>query len=155
MDRRKIDVGLSALLITASVIILTNDNLVEGGVATDLGSLFLPRIIATLIIVFSATIGIQALTKLLRRAERESIETLDTRGFQGICLYIGIFFAYWFTVPYIGFMLATPFVMFAIAVLLGGRNWVPITLMSVITPVLVFYGAEKFLRVFLPVWSFS
>ncbi len=155
MDRRKIDIVMTSILIIASIIILTNDGLSEGGVETDLGSLFLPRIVAGLIIVFSATIGIQAILKLHRKAELEAVEKISTDGFLGVNIYVGIFIAYWFLVPYLGFLLTTPFVMFAIAVLLNGRNWLAIGAMSIITPLLIFYGSIHFLRVYLPTWSIT
>lgn len=155
MDRRKIDVVLSTLLIITSLIILISDNLVEGGAESDLGSMFLPRIVAGLIILFAATIGIQSLSQLLKQAKTEGPERIVTDGFFGIYIYIGIFIAYWLLVPHVGFLITTPFVMFSIALLLGGRNWLPITAMSVITPILVFYGSSHFLRVFLPTWTLS
>ncbi len=155
MDRRKIDVVISTILIIASLIILTNDSLSEGGVETDLGSLFLPRIVACLIIVFSAVIGVQSLLKLSKKARMEDVEKIDLTGFMGVNIYIGTFILYWFLVPYLGFLLVTPFVMFAIAFLLGGRSWFAMTAMSIITPLLIFYGASHFLRVFLPTWSLS
>ncbi|RBW48490.1 tripartite tricarboxylate transporter TctB family protein [Marinobacter sp. F3R11] len=155
MDRRKLDVILSAVLITTSIIILTNDSLVEGGVESELGSMFLPRVIAALIIIFSASIGISSVRGLLMKAEASDCERLDVAGFSGIFLYIGIFVAYWFLVPLAGFLITTPFVMFAIALLLGGRNWIPIITMSVVTPVIIYYGSLHFLRVYLPVWNLS
>ena len=155
MDRRKIDIGVTSILIVASVIILTNDGLSEGGVETDLGSLFLPRIVASLIILFAATIGIQSFLKLNRSAELEAVENITTKGFLGIYIYIGIFFAYWFLVPHLGFLITTPFVMFSVALLLGGRNWLSIGAMSLIVPAIVFYGSLHFLRVYLPTWSLS
>ena len=153
MDRRKVDVVLATVLIITALIILTNDQLVEGGAETDLGSMFLPRIVAVLMIIFSATIGIQSLNKLLQRRELEDNELIVTNGYSGIFIYVGIFIAYWLLVPIFGFMITTPFVMFSVALLLGGRNWVPITAVSVITPILIFYGSSQFLRVFLPTWS--
>ncbi|WP_421868377.1 tripartite tricarboxylate transporter TctB family protein [Motiliproteus sp.] len=155
MDRRKIDVGLSTFLIIIAVIILTNDNLVEGGAETDLGSMFLPRIVAGLIIAFAATIGIQSLKSLLSGAKAEGSEEIITDGFGGIFVYIGIFVGYWLAVPHLGFLITTPIVMLAIAILLGGRNWVPMITISVITPVLIFYGSREFLRVFLPTWTLT
>lgn len=155
MDRRKIDVVLSTFLILASLIILTNDNLVEGGMETELGSMFLPRVVAVFIILFSAAIGIPSLRKLLQRENITDAEQIITDGFSGIAIYIGIFILYWLTVPHLGFMVATPFVMLAVAILLGARNWLPVTLLSVITPILIFYGSSHFLRVFLPTWSLS
>ncbi len=155
MDRRKIDVVLSTLLILMSLGILTSDNLVEGGAETELSSMFLPRIVAVLIILFAGTIAIKSLRKLLSGAEKQSHEIIMTDGFSGIFLYIGIFVAYWFSVPYVGFMVATPFVMLSVAFLLGGRNWLTLIPLSIITPVLIYYGALNFLRVFLPTWTLS
>lgn len=155
MDRRKVDVVLSTALIIASVIILTNDNLVAGGVESDLGSMTLPRVVAGLVILFSGTLAIQALRSISKGAQLQDAEKIDTDGFGGIFIYIGIFIAYWFAVPYLGFLVATPFVMFAIALLLGGRNWLPITAVSIIVPVLIFFGSREFLRVFLPTWTLT
>lgn len=153
MDRRKIDVVLSTFLIIASMIILTNDNLAEGGADSEMGILFLPRIVAGLIIVFAGTIAIQSFMKLSKGAELEGQEVISTDGFSGIFAYIGIFVAYWLAVPHLGFMVTTPFVMLAVAILLGGRNWIPIVAVSVITPVLIYYGSREFLRVYLPTWT--
>ena len=153
MDRRKIDVVLSTFLIIASLIILTNDNLADGGAESDLGIMFLPRVVAGLIIIFASTIAIQSLRKLAAGAQIESKEIIITDGFFGVFVYIGIFIAYWLAVPYLGFMVSTPLVMIAVALLLGGRNWVPIIAISVITPVLIYYGSREFLRVYLPTWA--
>ena len=153
MDRRKIDVILSTLLIIASVIILTNDNLAQGGAESDLGILFLPRVVAGLMILFAATIAIQSLRKLALGAAPEGQELIATDGFSGIFIYIGIFVAYWLAVPHLGFVVSTPFVMLAVAILLGGRQWIPLITMSVITPLLIYYGSREFLRVYLPTWS--
>ncbi|WP_372834699.1 tripartite tricarboxylate transporter TctB family protein [Pontibacterium sp.] len=83
----------------------------------------------------------------------DTTELIVTDGFRGIFIYIGIFIAYWLAVPHLGFMVTTPFVMLAVAVLLGGRSWIPIITMSVITPVLIYYGSREFLRVYLPTWT--
>ncbi len=153
MDRRKIDVGLSTFLIIVSLIILTNDSLVEGGAESDLGSMFLPRVVAGLLIIFASTIAIQSLRSLSKGTKPEGREIIITDGFSGIFIYIGIFVAYWLSVPYIGFLVATPFIMIAVALLLGGRNWIPIIATSVITPLLIYYGSKEFLRVYLPTWA--
>jgi hypothetical protein len=95
MDRRKVDVVLATVLIVVSLVILTYDGLSEGGVETELGSLFLPRIVACLIIIFSATIAIQSLIKLNKKAEFEDGELISTEDFMGVYLYIAIFIIYW------------------------------------------------------------
>lgn len=153
LDKRKIDLVLSTILIIAALIVLTNDNLAEGGAESDLGILFLPRVVAGLIIVFAFSIAIQSLRKLAADTGIDSQDIINTHGFSGVLIYIGIFLLYWLAVPYVGFMVATPFVMFSVALLLGGRNWVPIIATSVITPVLIYYGSKEFLRVYLPTWT--
>lgn len=155
MDRRKIDVVTSAILIVVGIIILTNDNLVEGGAETDLGSLFLPRLVATLMIIVSAFIGVEAFRKLAKGAELTTLEYVDLEGSAGVIIYIAIFVLYWVLVPVLGFLVTTPFVMMSVATLLGGRKWFAMTALSVVTPVLIFYGCSYFLRVFLPTWSLS
>lgn len=155
MNRRKIDVALSSLLILASLVILTSDSLVEGGVETELGSMFLPRIVAVFIIFFSAMVGLPSLAKLLKGNPLGGLERVDTEGFFGIAIYIAILAAYWLATPHVGFLVATPIAMFGIAVLLGGRNWPAMATVSIITPVVVYYGSSHFLRVFLPPWTLS
>lgn len=153
MDRRKIDIALSAILIAAAVFILTNDNLASGGAESDLGTMFLPRFVAGLIIVFAATIAAQSLLGLSKGAKPEGPEIIVSGGYSGVFIYIGIFIAYWFSIPHVGFMIATPFVMIAVAMLLGGRSWIPIIATSVITTVIIYYGSREFLRVYLPTWT--
>ncbi len=117
--------------------------------------MFLPRVVAGFMILFSASIGIQSLLKLSKEQPLEEHEHIDTQGFAGIFVYIGIFLGYWYAVPYVGFLVATPIVMLAIALLLGGRRWIPIIAMSLIVPLLIDYGSKEFLRVYLPSWSLS
>lgn len=153
MDRRKIDVGLSALLITASLIILTSDKLVEGGMETELGSLFLPRLVAIIMILLSGSIGIQSIRHLNAGKQPSSDETISTDGFGGIGLYLLMFIGYWLAVPHVGFIIATPFVMLGIAVLLEGRNWLPMIAMSISIPLIIYFLSYYVLHVYLPTWS--
>ena len=155
MDRRIIDVVFSSALILFAVVILTGDGLVEGGVETDLGSLMLPRIVAMAIMAFSAMIAISSLINLLKKAPMGPLENVNTHGFLGVGVYIAILVAYWYLIPHIGFLFATPLVMFAIATLLGGRAWLVLGMVSIAVPTLVYYGSNQFLRVFLPAWSLS
>lgn len=155
MDRKKIDVILSAVLITASLIILINDNLVEGGMETELGSMFIPRVIAVCVILLAGTIGIESLLKLRKGDSPDLNERIDTTGFIGVGLYFTIFILYWLAVPYLGFIVSTPPVIISIAYLLGGRKPLPIGITAILTPILIYYGCSQYLRVFLPTWSLS
>lgn len=149
------DVVLSAVLIITSLIILTKDNLVEGGMESELGSMFIPRVIAVCILFLAGTIGVQSMLKMHKGEKLGLAEHIDTTGFLGVGLYFAIFILYWLVVPHVGFIVATPFTIFAIAYLLGGRNWLPIGAISIVTPILVYYGCSLYLRVFLPTWSLS
>jgi len=153
MNRRKIDVVVSAILIVVSLIILLDNNLVEGGLASELGSMFIPRIIAVCIIVFAGSMGIQALIKLIKDEQLKPSEHIDAKGFFGVAMYFVIFILYWLAVPYVGFLVATPFVIFAVAYLLGGRRWLPIGVLSLVFPIGIYYGCMQYLRIFLPTWS--
>ena len=66
---------------------------------TELGSLFVPRVIACFIILFAGTIGIQSLVKLNRREKQSLSEHIDANGFFGVAIYFSIFLFYWFVVP--------------------------------------------------------
>lgn len=153
MDRRRIDIYLSTFLIIISAIILTDNNLVEGGAESNLSSMFLPRFVACLIIAFSLTIAIQSLMKLTKKSEMTLNETINTEGLFGVLIYIVILITYWVAMLYVGFLISTPFIMIAVAVLLGGRRWVPIITMSIATSLIIFYGSKMFLRVYLPTWT--
>ncbi len=155
MDRRKIDVAFSALLIVIALIILTNEHLVEGGMETELGSMFVPRAIAVFILIFAGTIGVQALVHLKKAEKKTLAEHIDTTGFGGVAIYFAVFILYWLSVQHVGFIVATPFVIFAIAYLLGGRSWFRIGLVAIITPIIIHYACSMYLRVFLPTWSVS
>ena len=114
-----------------------------------------PRVIAFLIHIFSPTIGAQAIFKMRKKEELALVEHIETKGFWGVAIYFGIFILYWLLTPHFGFILTTPFVIASIAYLLGGRSWIPIGILSIVTPILIYYGCSLYLRVFLPTWSLT
>lgn len=154
MTRRHLDVILCSVLIVAGVLILTLDGLAQGGVETQLGSMLMPRVVASLIILFSLMIGLPSLRGILQDRPLLPTELIEAEGLDGVVIYIAIFTAYWWALPILGFLVATPAVILAVAVLLGGRSWMPILAMSLITPTIIFYGCRELIRVYLPEWSF-
>lgn len=148
MDKRKAELAASILIIFISAFIIFNDNLVEGGVETDLGSMFLPRSLAYLMIFLALSMGYKSLKKIV-----DESETIDIRGFSGVFYYIGILFFYWLTMPYIGFMVSTFLVMISVAFLLGAKSWVRVIVMSIFLSAIIQYGAKDFLYVYLPTWN--
>ncbi len=155
MDKPRVDMAFSSTIILISILILSNDALVEGGVQTELGSLFLPRIVAVLMIIFALGMGLPALLGILRTTRRTSSPWAGAQDAIGVILYLAILLAYWLAMPLVGFVVATPVAMLAIGRLLGARKWWPMLAVSIITPLVIDSGSRAFLRVFLPVWSLS
>lgn len=153
MDKRKAELITSLFLILISIFILVNDNLVQGGVETDLGSMFLPRFIAIVIILFSTAIGFKSFKEILKEKKASGDDLISLEGYSGIFLYLGAVFMYWLIMPYIGFMLSTVLVMAFVSFLLGGRNWLVIIIMSLVVSISIDYGSKEFLHVYLPAWN--
>lgn len=150
MDKRKADVFMSMVLIALSAYILLGKDLVEGGLESDLGSLFLPRAVAVIMAVLALNIGIKAIRGLSKNKQTTLDQFIDLNGFSGVFMYVGILFFYWLAMPYIGFMLSTFISMMLVALLLGGKGWFKIVIMVVLVTVLINYGAKEFLRMYLP-----
>ena len=153
MNRRYIDVVLCSALIIGAILILTLDGLAQGGVETLLGSMLMPRIVAGLILIFAAMIGVSSLRQILADTPLAPQEWVDTNGLGGVLIYLAIFVAYWWFMPMVGFVVATSIAMFAIATLLGGRSWLAMACVSIILPLVTFYGCRELIRVYLPEWS--
>ena len=83
MDRRKIDVAMTSFLIVMSLIILISDDLVQGGVETDLGSMFLPRIVA-IAIIDSRSVSLQVGVGHTAEGRQLVCSALWARDFVGI-----------------------------------------------------------------------
>src|SRR5699024_7151760 len=115
MDKRIAEVFTSIVLISVSLLILLNDNLVEGGIETDLGSMFLPRTIAVLILILSLAIAWPALKELVAKTPATQDDQIDIQGFSGILLYIAAIVGYWLMLPHLGFLISTLIVMFFVA----------------------------------------
>lgn len=153
MDKRKAELAASILIIFISAFIILNDNLVEGGVETDLGSMFLPRSLAYLMILLALSMGYKSLKKIVQQKAVDANEIIDINGFSGVFYYVGILFFYWLMMPYLGFMVSTFLVMVSVAFLLGARNWVRVIVMSIFLSSIIQYGAKEFLYVYLPTWN--
>lgn len=155
MDKRIVELVYTTTLIILSIVILSNNGLVEGGVETELNSMLLPRIVAVLIIIFSMTIALSSLLKILKNTKKTSSDILDVNGLMGVFYYILILVAYWFVLPKIGFLISTPITIFLICALLGARSWIVMLALSITLTTVVFFGSNYLLRVFLPTWSIS
>src|SRR5690625_7919955 len=79
MQKHKSDLLLATLLWVASLYILLFDDFIEGGLETDLGSLFLPRAAALVVAVLALFIGGPAI-KALRAEHGQSDHVADQQG---------------------------------------------------------------------------
>ncbi|WP_282026467.1 tripartite tricarboxylate transporter TctB family protein [Limimaricola cinnabarinus] len=153
MSRRHLDVALCSALIVAALLILTREGLAQGGVETRLGSMLMPRVVAGLVILFSLMIGLPSLRGLLENRPLLPAELVETSGLDGVFVYMALLAAYWWAMPLVGFLVATPVLIFAVAVLLGGRSWMALLAVALITPTAIHYGSRELIRVYLPEWS--
>ncbi len=153
MDKRKAEMFLSSILIVLSVFILTSNNLVEGGVETDLGSLFLPRSVALIMIALSIMMGWPAVKSFMKKHPINKDELIATEGFSGVLLYMIAMVGYWLAMPYVGFMFSTVAVMVFVAYVFGCsslQDWFKVVLMALVIAIGIDYGTKHFLRVYLP-----
>src|SRR5690625_7399453 len=79
MQKHRSDLLLATLLWVASLYILLFDDFIEGGLETDLGSLFLPRAAALVVAVLALFIGGPAI-KALRAEHGQSDHVADQQG---------------------------------------------------------------------------
>lgn len=150
MDKRKAEIYISLFLIIISMVILVNDNLVEGGVESDLGSLFLPRVVAVILIALSLSMGMKAINEIKKEKRVNAENLINKEGFSGVFIYLAIIFFYWLSMPYIGFLISTIITMLLVAKLLNAQQWLKVIAMTLIVAVSINYGAKEFLHVYLP-----
>ena len=146
MQRRTIELTVMFLLVLVSLSILfLGKSMVDGGMESGMSPLFLPRIIAVLMLVF-CTMGIYEAVK------KQGAGGLET-DLVSVAKHIGIFFIYFFVLPYIGFMVATSVMMFVIMYQMGGRNLLVMAVVSISGSVIIYYAGYHLLKVLLPVGS--
>jgi len=162
MQKHKSDLLLATLLWVASLYILLFDDFIEGGLETDLGSLFLPRAAALVVAVLALFIGGPAI-KALRAEHGQSDHVADQQGQPQTeenegsllwpMLYIVALIAYWFALPILGFVLSTILVVFFVAYIFNcntALDWLKVLVISLVISFGLDYVTQKFLKVYLP-----
>lgn len=162
MQKHKTDLLLATLLWVASLYILLFDDFIEGGLETDLGSLFLPRAAALVVAVLALFIGGPAI-KALRAERGQSDHVADQQGQPQTeekegsllwpMLYIVALIAYWFALPILGFVLSTILVVFFVAYIFNcstAADWLKVLIISLVIAFGLDYVTKKFLKVYLP-----
>ena len=132
------------------------DTFVYGGIPGTISPVLLPKLITTVILLLSLIMVGTSLfkNKNLNDTVNKKVEAVtdddEVVNQKFIALSIGILFSYFLLLYVFGFMLSTPFVMFAIMFILGGRNMKVILPLVIICPPSLYYLCYHFLRVMLP-----
>lgn len=110
------------------------------------GPAFFPQILCGILIVCCALLIFNAQRgKALRRTEY-----IIGRGFVRLCIAIVIAVAYWVSVEYLGFILASPIFLFVLMTHLGAKSLLVRIAVSLITPVVIWWIFNEVLVVTLP-----
>ena len=154
---RKVDLFIGTISSIIFLFFLMNiDKFVYGGIPGSISPVLLPKLITMLIVFLSIImVGISLFkNNNIKDNINKKVKSLTDEdqivSQKFIALYIGILFSYFLLLYLFGFMLSTPFVMFAIMFILGGRNMKVILPLVIICPPLLYYLCYHFLRVMLP-----
>lgn len=154
MAKNKIDIIIGVVFSTVSLFCyIFAYQMIDGGMETDLGSMFLPRLLLFIMFLLSVIMLVNIFRKNRKHDKQtRNIENeyLDFKGYANILKYLVIVIIYWLIMPYLGFLITTPFMMFSVMYLLSGRKWLVMGCVSLILTVAVKFGFYYGLRVMLP-----
>lgn len=133
---------------------------VYGGVQSSVGPLFFPKFVMTLVVALSLLlVGMEFFKKKKEAVPPSALQPEGVKEAGGeeeevnnwnIVIYLGILFGYMAMLHFIGFLISTPIVMMAVAIILKGRNYITMTLMSIFFSVTLYYVALKMMKIILP-----
>jgi putative tricarboxylic transport membrane protein len=153
MQKNSIEIAVGSILIfISSSILLWGRSLVEGGMSTGVNSLFLPHIIAILVIALS---GLMIFSAIKSKSDIQPSERTDEPkgGYIEIGKYVAAFLIYLLILQYIGFMLSTFLMMFFVMYQMGGRKWFIMLAIAISASVILYYACYHLLHVMLPFGS--
>lgn len=136
MTNKQRDLLCSVLFLACGVFILTQSAAIEPIMGKDLGSGFMPKIVAAVIIVLS---GIKLILTLISKKQAAKVESDD--DLRGGLLTILALSAYVLLFEYLGFILSTGLYLFIQILVLSNeknRNIKLFAAISVITPAAVY-----------------
>ncbi len=155
-------VGLG-LFIASFLFLLTMHRFVYGGVQSTVGPLFFPKFVMTLVVVLSLVLVFKGFLRPAKKeaaAEPEETEAspatfkdpLEEEEVSNlnIVIYLGLLVAYMGMMHLVGFIVSTPIVMMVVAIILKGRNYIAMALMSIFFSVTLYYVALKLMKIMLP-----
>lgn len=158
MKKYKSDLVLAALLLAVSLYILLFDDFIEGGLETDLGSLFLPRAAALVMAVLAIFLAIPAVKAFKKQVSAGSTTAEKERqpSMRWPLLYIAALIAYWWVLPHLGFVIATILVVLFVAYIFNCSrliDWLKVLAVALVMSFGLDYVTQQFLKVYLPTFS--
>ena len=135
---------------------------VYGGVETKLGSLFFPRFAIISIAVLSLLLTCFAVLEItnkfslgvILKKEKSPVSqqtSAEEHSWKKAFLYIVMLFGYLLLLYSLGFLVSSPLMIFSVMLLFGGRRLKLMIPLSIIVPLLIYYGCYHYMKVFLPV----
>ena len=154
MERNKIDIIIGIVLCVFSLsFYMFAYEMIDGGMESELGSMFMPRLLFFSIFLLSILMIVNAfknINKHNKQAVSNKREYLNTQGYSNIFKYSAVVFVYWLLMPIFGFMITTPLMMFSVMYLLLARNWLTMACVSIALSIALNYICYYGLRVLLP-----
>ena len=141
---KKYDIAISAILMIVAAAVFTASSKFPAGEDGSIGAGTWPTVLAVLLFVLAALLMIQAL--MGRSSAGEAPFDIHSPGFKRVLIGIGIMVIYCVFLEFLGFMLASAFMIPAIMLLMGERRikfLVPITVGVLVAVYVIFTVALK------------
>lgn len=154
MDLKKMnktDIFIGALIFAVSFpFLIMMPQFVSGGASSVTSPLSFPRFVISIVVALSLVLVITSYF-WPKKHEKERLSATEARHRNiYIPLYIAILFLYLVLLHYVGFLISTPVIMLMVAFLLQGRNFITLTVGSIIFTVGLYYVALKLMKIMLP-----
>ena len=162
-----IEFGLACFLLAFFVLLaLRGDAWIEEAIPGTISAAFFPTLVswimATLCALLTLFSGRAVRHMLAGRVDRERLELTqggaEAGRFLALFAYVGILFLYLAGLEYLGFLVSTPPVMLALALLLGARRWLLALAGAIAFSVALDQAAFHLMQIILPqgsLWSWA
>ncbi|WOS36894.1 hypothetical protein RP300_00425 [Oligella urethralis] len=149
MRQKYSQIVMACVLAPLGLFVIFNDNLVDGGGISDLDTMFMPRLVAIILLLLLLALIFSRLFFDKNLDEQKSSNRGDSIR---VLSYIGLLFLYWIGMQYIGFVATSILILVGIFYLLGGSSIYKILITAFVLVYGVNYGAQKFLHIYLPTY---
>ncbi|MCG8567381.1 MAG: tripartite tricarboxylate transporter TctB family protein [Desulfobacterales bacterium] len=149
------DIIIGFILFMISFPFLLNmHHFVSGGTHSAVSPLSFPRFVMVLVVILSLVLMV---TGFLSKptADPQAKEKASAPVNQvNTLIYLGLLFLYLILLHYVGFVIATPIIMVAVAYILNGRNFKVMIPGFIAFSVILYYVALKLMKIMLPLGIF-